>query len=123
TGPNHGQVVDAAGEVREQVGDLDAALPRLLKRPSGAEESGVLSDELVLGLAEFLGPGLPMELVQKRLGVECLQVARAASHEEEDDGARLGGMMGGPGRQRIDRPRAKLVRVEKRGECQAAEAA
>ena len=33
--------------------------------------------ELILRLAELLGPRLAVELVQQRLGIERLQVARA----------------------------------------------
>ena len=42
------------GRVREQVGDLDAALAVLPERPLRAEQPGVALDELVLGLAELL---------------------------------------------------------------------
>ena len=47
------------GGVREEVGDLDAALAVLPERPPRAEQLGVALDELVLGLAELLGPRLP----------------------------------------------------------------
>ena len=73
------------GDVREQVGDLDAALAVLLERPPGAEQPGVALDELILRLAELLGPRLAVELVQQRLGVEGLEVAGPAGHEQEDD--------------------------------------
>ena len=47
-------------------------------------------DELILRLAELGRPLLAVELVQQRLGVERLQVARSAGHEQEDDRLRLG---------------------------------
>ncbi len=98
--PDHRDVVDAARDVREEVGDLDAALAVLLERPARAQQLGVALDQLVLGLAELLGPPLPFELVQERLGIERLQVAGPAGHEQEDDRARLGREMGRLGSER-----------------------
>ena len=48
------------------------------------------ADELILRFAELGRPLLPVELVQQRLGIERLQVARPARHEQEDHRLGLG---------------------------------
>ena len=88
-----------------------------------AEEPGVALDELVLGLAELLGPRLAVELVEQRLGVERLQVARPAGHEQEDDRLRLGREVRRLRGERVGRAGAGLLLLEHRGEREPAEAA
>ena len=59
--------------------------PYLLERPPRAEQLGVaLETNWYFASPNSLGRGWPCELVQERLGVERLQVARAAGHEQED---------------------------------------
>jgi hypothetical protein len=80
--------------------------------PRGTEQLGIGPDELIASLAEFPGPGLAMELVEKRLGVEGFEMARPAGHEQEDDRLRFGGKVRSLGRQRIGRPCKQI------GKCQ-----
>ena len=88
-----GEVVDALGRVREQVGDFDAALAVFLKRALGAEQLAHPSDELILRLAELRRPRLAVQLVQQRLGIEGLEVARPAGHERKMTDFAFGGQM------------------------------
>ena len=121
---DHGDVVDAAGDVREEVGDLDAALAVLPERPPGAEQPGVALDELILRLAELLRARLAVELVQQRLGIERLEMARPAGHEQEDHRASPWPACGpawGPAGSAT--PARSLLPVQERGEGEAAEAA
>ena len=70
--------------------DTSIPLCAVLRELAGrAEQLGALRDELVLGLAELCRPRLAVELVQERLGVERVEVARPAGHEQEDDALRL----------------------------------
>ena len=48
------------------------------------------------------GSGLPLPLLQLRLGIEQIHLARAALHEHEDHVLRLGREMRLLGRQRVD---------------------
>ena len=73
--------------------------PCLTKRR--AEEASVGLDELIIGLPELRRPRLAVQAVEQRLGIERLQMARAAGHEEEDDGLGLGGATGRAGFERI----------------------
>lgn len=46
----------------------------------GSQQPSIPADELVLGFAELLEPGLPIELVEQRFGIEGFQVAGTARH-------------------------------------------
>ena len=54
-----------------------------------AENARLRIDVLILRVAELRRALLAVQLVQQRLGVEGLQVGRAAGHEQEDDRLRL----------------------------------
>ena len=71
------------GQVREQVGDFDAALAVPLEGALGAEQARFGVDELILGLAETLRPLLAVQLVEQRLGIERVHLAGAAGQEQE----------------------------------------
>ena len=60
-------------------------LPSLLKASLRAEQLRLAFDELNLASPNCCGPRLARQLVQQRLGIERLHVARAARHEQEDD--------------------------------------
>jgi hypothetical protein len=123
TRPQHRDVVDAAGRVREQVRDLDPGLTVLPKRAPRAEQPSVVLNELVLRFAELRRSLLSVELVQQRLGIKRLDVTRAARHEQENHRPGPGRMMRLPARQRIGDSRAGLFLVQQRGQRQPAEPA
>ena len=94
-GADDGEVVDAFGRVREQVGDFDAGLAVLREGALGAEDHGVAEFAVLEVLvAEAFGRMLAVQFRQQRLGIVGVDLARAALHEEGDDA--LGG--GGQGR-------------------------
>src|SRR5262245_52453289 len=88
-GTDDRDVIDAGGEIWKQVRDFDSALAVFPKRAPGAEQLRGRLDELILRFAEFLRARLARELVQQRLRIECLHVARSAGHEQENDRLRL----------------------------------
>ena len=85
TRPNHGDVVDAPGGVREQVRHLNSAFSVLGELPSGAEQLRPFRHELILGFAELSRTRLSIEFVQQRFGIEGVDVGWATRHEQEDD--------------------------------------
>ena len=89
-GADDRDIVDALGEVREQVGDFDAALAVAFEGALGAEQSRFVVDELILRFAELGRPLLAVELVQQRLGIEGVHVAWTAGQEQEDHRLGLG---------------------------------
>ena len=85
-----GDVVDAGGQVREQVADVLAGLAVLLELPLRPDDPALV---LLAASAERLdGDRLAVELVELGLVVEGVDLAGTAVHEEEDDAL-------GPGRQ------------------------
>ena len=121
--PDHGDVVDATGDVGEEVGDFDAALPILSERATGAQQPGVTLNLLILHVAELFRARLALELVQQRLGIEGLEMAGPSGHEQEDHRGRLGRDVDRPGGQGIVHAGAEPLPVQDRGEGQAADAA
>src|SRR5690349_21680757 len=77
-----GHVIDAGGQVREQVADPLAALAVLLELPLRPDDAALV---LVPAAAERLdGNRLAVERVELRLVVEGIDVTRAAVAEDED---------------------------------------
>ena len=96
-------VVDAGGQVGEQVADPRAALAVLPEVPLGTDDAA-----LVAVAAAALGlhlDGLAVEPVELGLVVEGVDMARAAVHEQEDDALGLARQQGRLARQRVG-PRA-----------------
>ena len=84
-GTHDGKLVSLRGHVREQVGHFQAGLPVALERPPGAQQRPLEKlAVLEVFVAKAVGRQLPVQLVQQRLGVERIHVARAALHEEVD---------------------------------------
>src|SRR5580700_2136659 len=89
-GPNDSQVVNTTGEMRERIGDLDAILSIAAELSLTAEQQRLVHlERFVPELAEARGPLLPIHLVQQRLRVEAIDVARSAGQKQEDDCLRL----------------------------------
>ena len=83
-----GNVVHTRGKVRQQVGDLDARLTVFLEHAGAGEQGRIALGELAGIIAEAGRQRLAVPLRQFGLGVEQVDVAGPAEHEEEDD--RLG---------------------------------
>ena len=81
------------GDVRQRLGELQAR-PAVPGEPVRAPEQ-VAGELLVVG--HFLGRRLAVVLGEHRLGVEQIDVARAAVHEELDDGLGPRGVVRGAG--------------------------
>jgi hypothetical protein len=94
-----GDIVDAGCDMREKVTDFNAAFSIFLEG-KGRPESG---PGFAFGRQIRLGERLAMKLVEHRLGIEGIDVRRAAIHEEMDDALRLGGKMRRLGRERMHR--------------------
>jgi hypothetical protein len=92
---DEGHVVHAGGEIREQVRDHLARLTIGPELPLGADDA---ADILMAATPERLDlDRLAVERVEIRLVVERVHMARAAIHEQEDHGLRLGRVMRRPG--------------------------
>ena len=83
-GADDGQVDRPLGRVRQPVGDPECRIRRAASiargRPAAAPGFAHRGDDL----AETVGQRLAGQLVQQRLGIEQVQMARAAFHEQED---------------------------------------
>ena len=94
--PDHAEVVNAAGDVWEKLGDLDAALAvRSCREWRGHEHPAIGS----LRAGRNCRRPLAGVFREHRLGVECVEVRRPAIHEQEDDSLRSSGKVWRPGGQ------------------------
>ena len=117
---DHRQVVGALGGVGEPVGDPEAPLPVLLPLAPGGQQRGVaLSHRRDDGL-EGRRQGLAGQLVELRLGVERVDVARPPLHEQEDDA--LGPARSAPGGRRRRGRGTRRVEAEQVRQAEGAEA-
>jgi hypothetical protein len=92
---DHAEVVGAAGQVRQELAQLEAALPMLPEFPRRAEElAGDDAREPQRSVRERL-PGVGRDA---GLGVEEIDVGGAAGHEEEDHALGAGAVMRRPRR-------------------------
>ena len=89
---DHGDVVDAAGQMRHGIGDPGAALSVAgeLKRAAKQRPGRARVFHLAGDLVEIR---LAVQLVQQRLGVEQIHLARPAIHEQVDHAGRRGPVM------------------------------
>src|SRR4051794_18542961 len=86
------EIIDALGDVGEEFADGQSALPILFEAPRGLEQLAGLG-KLDARLGE--GIGLAIIALEQRLGVEGIDMARSAFHEQEDDAFGLGGKVRG----------------------------
>ena len=96
---DNADIIDAAGRPGEQFADLDAVLAvalELVRRTHGA-------GGLAFGAQVRRRQRLAVELVEGRLGIEGIDVRRAAVHEQMHDAPRLRGEVRRLRRQRIHR--------------------
>jgi hypothetical protein len=134
---NEGDVVHAAGQVRPPVAELDAAPAVLAEADLEREEAvtllavGVVEDDDagqpqplgILDVAERrLGDGQAGVAVEGRLGVEALQVADAAIHEQPDHALGFGREVRAAVGRRPAALGAVAVAVQHGGQRQAGEA-
>ena len=75
-------VVHAVGQVRHQVGHFQAGLAVLAETARAGQQRRIALGELADRLAEALGQRLAVVLFQRGFGVEQVDVAGAADHEE-----------------------------------------
>ena len=100
------------------------ALAVLLEGALAGQSSLFLSTpRRVLTVPNDAGQRLAVQPLQLRLGVERLDVARPAGHEQEDDALGLGGVMAGARRQRAGFLGEQAIVGQQRGERDGADAA
>ena len=78
-------VVRVARDVRQEIRNLDAGLPALLKRTQRREQFVLRNCAPRFESAERFGNRLARETNQFRFRIEQIHVARPTRHEEEDD--------------------------------------
>ena len=89
-GTNHRQVVHKPGYIGEQVRDFNARLPELRElAPRGQQRRVRGIGELQPDVLQAGRQALPVEFQQRRLGIESVDVAGAAVHEEINHALRL----------------------------------
>ena len=99
---DNGDVIGAAGQVRQQFGQLDTAVAVAGEPELRAQAGRVGPDERRTVALEQLGRRQPAVVAcQGRLVVEQLQMAGAAGHEQEDHVGRLRREVRPPGRHRL----------------------
>src|SRR5213078_4732959 len=87
-------VVHAAGEVRQQVADPQAALAPPTERVQALQQVARLAEERVE--CALAGEWRAVVLVKFRLVVESIDVTDAAGGEDVDGALRFGGNVGSP---------------------------
>ena len=78
------KVVDTLREMREQRGDFASALPVLLEFPRTLQQRRIALGELADDRAVARRQRLPVVLLERRLGIERVHLARRSHHEKED---------------------------------------
>ncbi len=102
--PDDGDVVDAADDLREEVGDINPALAVLPKGSlRGEQRVRLLPCSRWRPSPKLAGKGWPARRLKVGLGIEGLGVAGYAVHEQVDDPFGLGGKVRRPGSQGIHR--------------------
>ena len=94
--PNHRHFVDPLAQVREKLGDLDAALSPFAE-PEGTAD---IEEFGAFGLVRSAAGNRSVVPGEIRFGVEGVHVAGTPAHEQEDAGLGLGRQVGGLGGQR-----------------------
>lgn len=101
-GADDSEVVGVFGDVGEEIGDVDAGLSVLAEFAAGREDGAFLEGgELEADVAEGIGDALAFEFGESGFGVEGVEVAGAAMHEQGDHAFGGGGHVRGFGRQGI----------------------
>ena len=127
-----GEIIDATGEVRIEVRDLDAGLSVLRELARRAEEGAGFAD-LEQRIAVEVRHRLAAVLAQLRLGVPGIDLAHSAIHEQADDRFRFRRVVRLTGCERIVTLRHGLgglggaieesILAEERSQCESGEAA
>jgi len=123
--PNHAEIIRAFGRFGQQLGYPMPGLAVLTECPRRTQQG---RNFLVLvffvvteRVREFQGAGLAALAVQARLVVECIDLARAAVHEQENDALRPRRMVRRFGRKRSGLGRWRSGRGAEAGEGEIAE--
>jgi len=120
-----GDVIDARGQVGEQVADPLAALAVFAEVPLGTDNPALVA---AASAAEGLdGNGFAVQRIERGFVVKGIEVAGAAIHEQEDHALGLGSKVRIPRSQRIDvglrsggtDPIEEAIRREQAGKRQA----
>ena len=93
-GTNHGDVVDALGRVRQPVADPGAGLTVLFPSAFAGHQRRAVLAHRRNDRAKTFRQRLTRQLVQQRLGIEQIDVAGTAFHEQENDALGSRRMMG-----------------------------
>src|SRR5262245_52452751 len=82
-GADYREIIRALRSMREEVGDLKARLSVLLEGPLSAQDEQVLElAVLEVLVAETCRRMLPVQLIEQRLGIVRVDLARPALHKE-----------------------------------------
>ncbi len=84
-GTDDRQIIHMVGHVGEPVGDPEPALAMLFPRTFGAQNRGAILTHGQHRLLEAWGQRLPIQFIEQRLVIECIQVTWTTFHEQEDD--------------------------------------
>src|SRR5438552_18150435 len=85
---HEGDVIDACGQVGEQIADPLAGLAILVEFPLGTHDAALVAPTSPPEGLDW--DGAAIERIKLRFVVESVDVAGAAIHEQEDDAFRLG---------------------------------
>ena len=96
-GADHGDIVNALGNMRENLRHFDAALPVLVELEGRAEAGS----RLALGRKGGIGQGLAVILRQHRLGIERVHMTGPAIHKQEDHALGFAGQRRHFGKKRV----------------------
>ena len=96
-GADDAAFVHVRAQFRENLADFDAALAVFLEFERGFEQVAGFA----LGLQIAVGNRFAVELVEHRLGIESIDLGRAAVQKQEDDVFGAGGKLRRFGRERI----------------------
>ena len=114
-GADDGHVIHVLRNVRQPVGNPNAALAMLLERPFGWHQGVAGGAHRGDDFAKRFRHRLARQFVERRLRVKQIEMARSAFHEQPDNGLRACWKMRGARRQRVER-----INLEVRGAGQQA---
>ena len=109
-GTDHRQLISVPRDMRIPVRHPQTALAMLIPFALGRHERVARGAHGSNWAAKGFRHGLPRKFVQRWFGIEQVEVARPAFHEQPNDGLGFGGMVGLLGGQRVQAFRGQRLR-------------